>query len=322
MNILLTGTSGFIGYHTAKYLLERWDTVVGIDNENDYYDVSLKVSRRENLLQYENFYFYNISLENASELKKIFDTHVIDRVCNLAAQAWVRYSLKNPRAYVETNLIWFFNLIDLSHQFWVKNFVYASSSSVYGTNTKQPFSVDDKTDHPMAMYAATKKANELIAHAYSHPFWLPTTGLRFFTVYGPYGRPDMMMMIFADKILKGEPIDVFNFGKMQRDFSYIDDIVDGIVRSIDTISAFEIFNLWSDHPLELEYIIDLLEKSLGKKAIKNYLPIQTWDVPATWADIEHTKSVLGWKPTVAIEVWIEKTIEWFKEYTKNNTLKI
>lgn len=202
MNILLTGTSGFIGYHTAKLLLERGDTVIGVDNENAYYDVSLKLFRRATLEKYPNFHFHKVSLEDRDALARVFSEHKIDRVCNLAAQAGVRYSLKNPKAYVDSNLIGFFNIIDLAREYGVENFVYASSSSVYGTNTKQPFSVEDKTDHPMAMYAATKKANELIAHAYSHPFKLPTTGLRFFTVYGPYGRPDMMMLIFADKILK------------------------------------------------------------------------------------------------------------------------
>jgi UDP-glucuronate 4-epimerase len=322
MNILLTGTSGFIGFNTAKVLLERGDTVIWVDNENDYYDVSIKHVRRALLEKYENFHFHHVSLQDQEWLAEVFRSHQIDRVCNLAAQAWVRYSIKNPRAYLESNLIGFFNIIDLAREYKVQNFVYASSSSIYGTNKKQPFSVDDKTDSPMAMYAASKKANELIAHSYSHAYSLPTTGLRFFTVYGPYGRPDMMMLIFANKILKGEPIDVFNYGKMQRDFTYIDDIVAGVIQSIDTISACEVFNLGSDAPVELEYVIELIEKNLGKKAIKNYLPIQLWDVPATWADIDHTKEKLAWSPKVSVEIGVENTMAWFKSYRETHSLKI
>lgn len=322
MKILLTWTSGFIWYHTAKHLLERGDSVIGLDNENPYYDVSIKEYRRHDLEKYPNFRFYKVALEDREAMEDVFAREKPDRVCNLAAQAGVRYSLKNPRAYVDSNLIGFFNIIDLSKQYEVENFVYASSSSVYGTNTKQPFSVDDKTDHPMAMYAATKKANELIAHAYSHPFGLPTTGLRFFTVYGPFGRPDMMMLIFTDKIMKWEPIDVFNYGKMKRDFTYIDDIVDGVVRSIDTISPCEVFNLWSDTPVELESVITMIENAIGKKAIKNYLPIQTGDVPATWADIDHTRDVLSWTPKTRIEDGVKNTMDWFLTYTKDHPLKI
>lgn len=295
-------------------LLERGERVIGVDIENDYYDVTIKYARRAILEQYENFSFHKVALEDYDGLEKIFASESIDRVCHLAAQAGVRYSLQNPRAYVNSNLVGFFHIIELSKQYNVQNFVYASSSSVYGTNKKQPFSVDDPVDHPMAMYAATKRSNELIAHSYSHPFGLPTTGLRFFTVYGPYGRPDMMMMIFADRISRWEPIDVYNHGKMRRDFTYIDDIVRGVVASLDTISPYEIFNLWSDHPVELEQVITLIEEHIGKKAIKNYLPIQPGDVPASWADIEHTKDILAWSPAFTIEQGVENTMNWFKNY--------
>ena len=313
-HILVTGTSGFIGFHLAQALLARGDTVVGVDSENDYYDVNIKYARRAILEKSKGFKFYKWLLEDNDFLSWVFEKEKPDKVCNLAAQAGVRYSLKNPRAYVNSNLIGFCNIIELAKEYKVQNFVYASSSSVYGTNEKQPFSVEDTVDHPMAIYAASKRANELIAHAYSHPFGLPTTGLRFFTAYGPYGRPDMMMMIFAGKIAKWESIDVFNHGKMRRDFTYIDDIVSWVLASLDTISPYEIFNLGSDHPVELEYIIGLIEEHIGKKAIKNYMPIQAGDVPASWADIEHTKDVLHWQPKTTIEDGVTRTIEWFKNY--------
>ncbi len=313
-HILVTWTSWFIWFHLSLALLERWDTVIGLDIENDYYDVRIKHARRAILEKNPNFIFYKCALEDFDGIKNIFEKYTIDKVCHLAAQAWVRYSLKHPEVYIQSNLIGFFNIIELAKRYSVKNFVYASSSSVYGTNTKQPFSVEDHVDHPMAVYAATKRSNELMAHAYSHPFGLPTTGLRFFTAFGPFGRPDMMMMIFADKIAKWEPIDVFNFWKMQRDFTYIDDIVSGVIASIDTISPYEIFNLWSDHPVELEYIITLIEGHIGKPAIKNYLPIQPGDVPASWADIWHTKKVLSWEPKTSIEKGVENTMNWFKTY--------
>ncbi len=315
-HILVTGTSGFIWFHLARALLARGDSVVWIDSENDYYDVSIKLARRAILEKNPGFTFYKWLLEDNNFLTSIFEKEKPEKVCHLAAQAGVRYSLKNPKAYVNSNLVGFCNIIELAKEGKVANFVYASSSSVYGTNTKQPFSVDDKVDHPMAIYAASKRANELIAHAYSHPFGLPTTWLRFFTAYGPYGRPDMMMMIFADKIRKWEPIDVFNHGKMQRDFTYIDDIVSGVIASLDTISPYGIFNLGSDRPVELEYVIGLIEEHIWKKAIKNYLPIQIGDVPASWADIEHTKEKLHWEPKTSIEVWVKNTMNWFKEYYK------
>jgi len=311
--ILITWTSGFIGFHLAKRLLEWWRNVIWFDNENDYYDVKLKQARREILSSYPNFKFYKWNLEDFQTLQKVFEENKIDKVCNLAAQAGVRYSLKNPFAYIQTNLVGFHNIIELAKQHKVKNFVYASSSSVYGKNKKQPFSVEDRVDNPISLYAATKKSNELIAHTYSHLFWLPTTGLRFFTVYGPYGRPDMAMFIFAKKILNWEKIPVFNYWKMKRDFTYVDDIVDWVIKSLDTISDYEIFNLWNDNPVELEYVISLIEENLWKKAIKDYLPMQPWDVPATWSDIQYTKEKLWWEPKISIEKGIESFIDWFKK---------
>ena len=294
--------------------MEDGEKIIWFDNENDYYDVNLKIARRAILEQFPNFTFYKGNLENLEDLKKVFEENKIDKVLNLAAQAGVRYSLINPFAYIQSNVVWFHNIIELSKQYKIKNFVYASSSSVYGNNTKQPFSVDDVVDHPISIYAATKKADELIAHSYSHLFGLPTIGLRFFTVYGPRGRPDMAMLIFASKILKWEAIDVFNNWKMRRDFTYIDDIVSGIIKSLELETKYEIFNLWSDHPVDLEAIISLIEKNIWKTAIKNYLPLQPGDVPETSADIQHTTEKLWWKPKFEVEKWIENLIHWYKEF--------
>jgi len=312
--ILITWTSGFIWFHTAKKLLEKWETIIGFDNENDYYDVNLKIARRKVLEKFSNFVFYKGSLEDLEHLKRVFEKHPIDKVLNLAAQAWVRYSLINPFAYIQSNLVWFHNIIELSKQYKIKNFVYASSSSVYGNNKKQPFSVEDSVDHPISLYAATKKSDELIAHSYSHLFGLPTIGLRFFTVYGPRGRPDMAMFIFASKTLKWEPIDVFNNGNMKRDFTYIDDIVDGIIKALDSDLKYEIFNLWSDRPVDLEYVISLIEKNLWKEVVKNYLPLQPGDVPETSADIKHTTEKLWRKPQFWVEKWIENFIYRYKDF--------
>lgn len=317
MKILVTWTSWFIGFHTAIKLLERWDEVIWIDNENDYYDIGLKLSRRKILEKFNNFKFYKWSLENLDFLKWIFEIEKLDKVCNLAAQAWVRYSLINPFAYIQANIVWFTNIIELSKEYNIKNFVYASSSSVYGNNKKQPFSIEDKVDNPISLYAATKKSNELIAHTYNHLYKLPCIWLRFFTVYGPYWRPDMAPFIFTNKISNCETIDVYNFWKSKRDFTYIDDIVDWIIKSIDFENhSYEIFNLWNDNPNELEYFISLIEKNLWKKAIKNYKEIQPWDVPETWADLEYTYKKLWWKPKIKLEEWIKKFIEWYKEYYK------
>jgi len=275
-NYLVTWSSGFIWYHTAKRLLEEWNTVIGFDNENDYYDVSLKQHRRNLLKEYENFSFYLWDLSNQIDLETVFKENTIDKVCHLGAQAGVRYSLQNPRAYIDSNLVWFFNIIELAKKYEVQNFVYASSSSVYGANEKIPFSESDNVDHPVSLYAATKKSNELIAHTYSHLYNLPTTWLRFFTVYWPLGRPDMAPDIFTRKICRWETIDVFNFGKMQRDFTYIDDIVDGVVKSLEIVSKYEVFNLGNHNPVELEKFIKILEENIGKKAVKNYMEIQPW----------------------------------------------
>ncbi len=314
MTVLVTWTSWFIGFHLAKKLLARWDRVIWVDNENDYYDVNLKISRRNELKENDNFVFHKWNLEDFDFLKNVFAKEKPNRVCNLAAQAWVRYSLINPFAYIQSNIVWYHNIIELSKQHWVENFVYASSSSVYWSNEKQPFSVDDNVDNPISIYAATKKSNELIAHTYSHLYKMPTTWLRFFTVYWPFWRPDMAMMIFADKITKWEKIDVYNFWKMKRDFTYIDDIVDWVIKSIDLKSKCEVFNLWNNNTVELEYMIWLIEDGLWKKANKNYMEIQPWDVPETWADIEHTKELLWWETSVGIEDGVGRFVEWYKNY--------
>lgn len=316
MNILVTWTSWFIWFFLAKRLLERWDNVIWIDIENDYYDVNLKFSRRKILEKHKNFKFYKIKLEDLNATEQVFIENKIDKVCNLAAQAWVRYSIENPFAYIESNIIWFHNIINLSAKYKVQNFVYASSSSVYWKNKKEPSSVKDKVDSPISLYAATKKTNELIAHTYSHLYNLPTTWLRFFTVYWPYSRPDMAMLKFALKIKKGESIEVYNNWDMKRDFTYIDDIVDWIIASLDQINKYEIFNLWNDKPVKLEYMIDVLEKHLWLNVNKVYLPMQDWDVKYTWSDIEHTYEKLWWRPKTSIEQWIEKFASWFGEYYK------
>ncbi len=313
---LITWTSGFIGSNLATKLLESGNTVIGVDNENDYYDVSLKHYRRKLLEKHERFSFYLWGLEDNNFLEKVFSENKIDKVCNLAAQAGVRYSLENPRTYIESNLLGFFNIIELSKKYNIKNFVYASSSSVYGANEKIPFSESDNVDHPVSIYAATKKSNELIAHTYSHLYKLPTTGLRFFTVYGPLGRPDMAPDIFTRKICAWETIDVYNFGKMQRDFTYIDDIVAGVILALDTISHYEVFNLWNHNPVELERFIEILEENIGKKAIKNYMEIQPGDVPRTFADIDHTYDILWWKAKTSLEEWLQKFVTSYREYYK------
>ena len=309
--ILITWTSWFIWFHTAKRLLEEWNTnIVWFDSENDYYDVNLKITRRKQLLEFKNFKFYKWNLANNDELSKVFKENKIDRVCHLAAQAWVRYSIENPKVYIESNLVWFQNIIQLAKENNIKNFVYASSSSVYWANIKQPFSVEDRVDNPISLYAATKKSNELIAHTYSHLFNLPTTWLRFFTVQWPYGRPDMAYFKFTKKIFDWETIDVYNHGKMERDFTDIDDIVGWVIKSLNTISKYEIFNLWNDTPTKLEDMISLLEKYIWIKAKRNYIWMQDWDVKSTWADIEHTKKVLWWQPKIKIEDTIEKFVNW------------
>lgn len=312
--ILVTGSSGFIWFHLSKRLLESWYKVIWFDNENDYYDITLKQERRKQLQDFPNFSFYSGNLEDFNSLQEVFNKNSIDIVVNLAAQAWVRYSLINPFAYIQSNIVGFHNLIELAKQNSIKKFIYASSSSVYGNNKKQPFSIEDQVNHPISLYAATKKSNELIAHSYSHLFWLPTIGLRFFTVYWPRGRPDMAMFIFANKIIKWEPIDVFNYWNMKRDFTYIDDIIDWIIKCLEIETSYEIFNLWSDRPVDLEYIISLIEKNLWKTAVKNYLPLQDGDVPETSADIVHTKDVLWRIPKYSVEDGIKEFVDWYKSF--------
>lgn len=314
MSILLTGSSWFIGFHTAKKLLEQGEEVIGFDNENDYYDVHLKLARRKQLESFSGFTFHKGSLENLQELAPIFSQHTITTIIHLAAQAGVRYSITNPDVYIQSNLIGFYNILELTRKNNIKKLIYASSSSVYGNNQKQPFSVEDKVDHPISLYAATKKSNELLAYSYSHLFGISTIGLRFFTVYWPWNRPDMAPFIFTDKILKGEKIDVFNYGEMQRDFTYIDDIVAGIVKCIPLEVSYEIFNLWNDNPIKLEYFISLIEKYVWKTANKNYLPLQAGDVLSTYADITHTKEILQRQPTYSIEEWLKNLIQRYKEF--------
>lgn len=312
--ILVTGAAGFIGFHVARALLNRGDTVIGYDNVNDYYDIKLKEDRLALLKENDRFTFYRNDLEDFDSLKKVFETHPIDRVCHLAAHAGVRYSIENPFACQKSNMEGFLNIIELARDKKVKNFVYASSSSVYGGNEKLPFSIDDPVDHPISLYAATKKSNELVAHVYSHLYKLPCTGLRFFTAYGPWGRPDMALFKFARAIIAGEPIDVYNFGKMKRDFTYIDDITAGVLSSIDKPFPYEVFNLGNSNTVELDYFIECIEKELGKKAEKNLMPIQPGDVPATFADIKHSRELLDFNPKTGIEEGITCFIEWFEEY--------
>jgi len=302
--ILVTGAAGFIGFHVSKYLLAEGKEVVGLDVVNDYYDVNLKYARLKQLEDDGKFSFYKIDLSDKPAVEDLFKKEKPEYVINLAAQAGVRYSLTNPDAYITSNIVGFTNILENCRHNDVKHLVYASSSSVYGANTNMPFSVHHNVDHPVSLYAATKKANELMAHTYSHLYGLPTTGLRFFTVYGPWGRPDMALFLFAKAILKGEPINVFNYGKMRRDFTYIDDIVEGVVRVTKRIpegnpewtgdnpdpgtskAPFKIYNIGNNKPVELQYLIEVLEKALGKKAEKNYMPIQPGDVPATYADVD------------------------------------
>ncbi len=313
-SIMVTGAAGFIGFHLCKKLLETGNPVIGVDNMNEYYDVTLKKGRLEILRGYDGFTFYREDICNLEGLRAIFQTEGVSIVCNLAAQAGVRYSLKDPYSYEKSNLAGFLNLLELAREYRVKNFVYASSSSVYGKNRSIPFSVADKTDQPVSLYGATKKANELMAHAYSHLFHVPCTGLRFFTVYGPWGRPDMALFIFTDAILKNSPIDVYNFGKMKRDFTYIDDIVDGTMAALKRPVPFEVFNLGNSNAVELMEFISILEEELGRKAEKNMLPIQPGDVPETFADIESAKKSLGFSPKTPLREGIKRFVSWYKEY--------
>lgn len=334
MKVLVTGTAGFIGSTLAKRLLERGDHVIGIDNLNDYYDVQIKKDRLAQLLPNANFTDVRGNLEDKSLIDSIFKQHKPDRVVNLAAQAGVRYSLINPQAYVDANITGFLNILEACRHFGTEHLVYASSSSVYGANTAMPFSVHNNVDHPVSLYATTKKANELMAHTYSHLFNIPTTGLRFFTVYGPWGRPDMALFIFTKKILAGEPIDVFNYGHHRRDFTYIDDIVEGVIRTLDHVAPtnsdwsgdqpdpatskapYRIYNIGSNNPVELLRYIEVLEDCLGKKAVKNLLPLQPGDVPDTYADVDALIQDVDYRPTTPVEVGIEKFVKWYRDYYK------
>jgi len=322
--ILVTGSAGFIGYHLCKSLLDDDYEILGIDNINDYYDPNLKLARLEQLKTYKNFKFEKVDIANRESLTKVFTDFKPKKVVNLAAQAGVRYSLENPYAYMDANLVGFLNIIELCRHNDVDGFIYASSSSVYGGNTKVPFNVDDRADKPIALYGATKRANELIAFSYSHLYGLNSTGLRYFTVYGPWGRPDMAMFIFTRKILAGEPISVFNNGNMKRDFTYIDDIITGTCAAIDKNYQCEVFNLGNHKSEQLMIMIALIERDLGKKAEINFLPIQPGDVPESFADIEKSVEMLDFNPTTNIDTGIKRFIEWYKNHYKisSETAKI
>lgn len=332
MKILVTGAAGFIGFHLSKRLLEAGVTVVGLDNLNDYYDVNLKKARLEQLMPAEGFRFAKMELADREGVARLFKEERFDTVVNLAAQAGVRYSLVNPYAYTESNIEGFLNILEGCRHNEVKHLVYASSSSVYGANTKMPFSVHDNVDHPVSLYAATKKANELMAHTYASLYGIPTTGLRFFTVYGPWGRPDMALFLFTKAIIEGRPIDVFNFGKMQRDFTFVDDIVEGIVRVIDHLpegnpawsgaspdpgtsyAPCKIYNIGNNSPVELIRFIEVLEDALGLQAEKNFLPLQAGDVPATYADVDDLMRDVGFKPATSIEDGVARFVQWYRGY--------
>jgi UDP-glucuronate 4-epimerase len=311
--ILITGAAGFIGFNLSKRLLSDGFEIIGIDNLNEYYDPSLKQNRLKILQNYKRFSFHNIDLSNYDALETLFKTNKIKKICHLAAQAGVRYSLTHPHVYQKSNGEGFLNILELARHYNVENFVYASSSSVYGKNTKIPFSETDPVEHPISIYAATKRSNELVAYSYSHLFGIPCSGLRFFTVYGPWGRPDMALFIFTKSIINNEPISVFNNGNMVRNFTYVDDIVDGIVRVLDTPLPYEIYNIGNSRAETLLDFINEIEKNLGKKAIRNYLPLQPGDVPNTIADIEKIKK-LGYEPKTNIDIGIKNFITWYKEY--------
>ena len=331
-NILVTGAAGFIGFHLSRRLLAAGHSVVGLDNLNDYYDVRLKEARLARLTPSPNFRFVRQGLEEREKLHALFAAESFATVVNLAAQAGVRYSLTNPYAYIDSNIVGFVNLLEGCRHYGVRHLVYASSSSVYGANTAMPFSVHHNVDHPVSLYAATKKANELMAHTYSSLYGIPATGLRFFTVYGPWGRPDMALFLFTRAILEGRPIDVFNYGKMQRDFTYVDDIVEGVVRVMDRIpegnpawsgdhpdpgtsyAPYKIYNIGNNNPVELLSFIEVLEDCLGKKAEKNFLPLQAGDVPATYADVDDLMRDVGFQPSTPIEEGIRRFVAWYREY--------
>lgn len=320
--VILTGAAGFIGSHLAKRLLENGVEVIGIDNINDYYDVSLKYHRLSLLEKHEKFTFIRCDISNKDELNRIFEEHKADVVVNLAAQAGVRYSIENPQVYIDSNVIGFFNILEACRNNPVKHLVYASSSSVYGNSDKIPFSVDDRVDNPISLYAATKKSNELMAYTYSHLFGIPATGLRFFTVYGPAGRPDMAYFSFTKKILAGEPIKLFNYGELERDFTYVDDIVEGIMNIIPTVpeekngARSKVYNIGNNKPVALKEFVSALEEAIGVKAKIEYLPMQPGDVYRTYADISELEKDFGFKPQTDIRTGLKRFAEWYKEYYK------
>lgn len=347
MKILVTGTAGFIGFHLAQRLIERGDEVIGLDNINDYYDVELKYDRlsqhgiRRDTIEYgkitksnkyPNYSFIKLNLEDRSGIEKLFDEVKTDRVCNLAAQAGVRFSLTNPHVYIDSNIVGFLNILECCRYKNISHLVYASSSSVYGLNETVPFSASEPVDHPISLYAASKKSNELIAHTYSHLFKLPTTGLRFFSVYGPWGRPDMALFIFTKAIIDGKPIDVYNMGNMKRDFTYIDDIVQGVLKVIDnppsgdpnwsgsspdsasSTAPYRVYNIGNSKPVRLMDFIQTIEKYLGKEAKKNFLSMQPGDVPVNWADVNDMKKDFGYSPATSVDIGVKRFIDWYKNY--------
>lgn len=334
MTILVTGAAGFIGSMLSIKLLERGDEVVGIDNLNDYYDVNLKLARLDRLKNYNHFKFLRLEIADKQAMENLFSKKKVQKVIHLAAQAGVRYSLTHPHAYVDSNLVGFINILEGCRHSEIEHLAYASSSSVYGANTQMPFSTHDNVDHPVSLYAASKKANELMAHTYSHLYNLPTTGLRFFTVYGPWGRPDMSLFMFTRNILEGKPIDVFNYGNHRRDFTYIDDIVEGVIRVIDrpaqantgwsgdnpdpgtSRAPYRLYNIGNNNPVNLLTFIEILEKCLNKEATKNFLPLQPGDVPDTYADVSDLVNDLGYKPTTLLETGINNFVEWYRDFYK------
>jgi len=336
MKILVTGAAGFIGCFTAKQLLDRGDTVVGLDNFNDYYDVSLKESRAAILDDYDNFRMARLNLEDRDGMEKLFASEKFDKVVHLAAQAGVRYSIENPHSYIDSNIVGTLHILEGCRHHEVEHLVYASSSSVYGANTAMPFSIHHNVDHPLALYGATKKANELMAHTYSNLYQIPTTGLRFFTVYGPFGRPDMALFMFTRNILEGKPIDVFNYGNHRRDFTYIDDIVEGVIRTMDhtaqanedwdpaqpdpgtSMAPYRIYNIGNNQPVELLRYIEVIEECLGRKAEKNLLPLQPGDVPDTYADTEDLVKDVDYQPDTPIEVGVKRFVDWYLEYYRSD----
>ncbi|WP_405223965.1 NAD-dependent epimerase [Lentisalinibacter sediminis] len=332
MKVLVTGAAGFIGYYTAKYLLDRGDKVVGLDNLNDYYDVNLKLARLKNLEGREGFRFVKMNLEDRPAMDKLFADERFDRVVHLAAQAGVRYSLENPHSYIDSNIVGTLHVLEGCRHNNVEHLVYASSSSVYGANTEMPFSIHHNVDHPLALYGATKKANELMAHTYSNLYDLPTTGLRFFTVYGPFGRPDMALFMFTKNIIEGKPIDVFNYGNHRRDFTYVDDIVEGVIRTMDHVAEpnpdwdpanpdpgtsrapYRIYNIGNSQPVELMRYIQVIEQCVGREAEKNLLPMQPGDVPDTWADVDDLIADVDYQPNTTVEEGVRRFVEWYVDF--------